>query len=167
MKRNLLLLLLAVLLTCEVAAAQLTEYKTTDTPGPGENIAQPCDYQATFPMGAGPVKAAWVTYDRGQDITRFYSDPAKPLSPMKTSFGWYGSIRVCDAVHKDHWGLPLWNVCDAHVAVSEKSLPTGEMPAGYFNTEKLAQEWLSYIKEPDHPKNSFPRPDDPTFGEPK
>jgi hypothetical protein len=74
MKRN-VLLLLSVLLTCEVAAAQLTEYKTTDTPRPGENIAQPCDYQATFPAGAGPVKAAWVTYDRGEDITRFYSDP--------------------------------------------------------------------------------------------
>lgn len=349
MKRN-LFLLLSVLLTCEVAAAQLMEYKTTDMPRPDENMAQPCDYKATFPIGAGPVKAAWVTYDRGADITRFYSDPdvlafakrnaiamvlaiqcpaihpstgeqgemdmhpehglgrslfsalnaigaesghpelgasklivlgfsgtgayfghflayapdrvlaavltnpgqtdpenvdkvvldangvavpvliivggrdtvggtgkpysfyqryhsqggpwvylvqnniphcciidtkgfildwlqevirvrkpdpAKPLSPMKITFGWYGSIHVCDAVYKDHWGLPLWNVCDAHVAVSEKGLPSGEMPAGYFTTEKLAHEWLSYIKQPDHPKNSFPRPDDPTFGEPK
>lgn len=349
MKRN-LFLFLSVLLTCEVAAAQLTEYKTTDVPRPGENIAQPCDYQATFPAGAAPVKAAWVTYDRGADITRFYSDPdvltfakrnaiamvlaiqcpashpstgeqgemdmhpedglgrslfsalsaigaqsghpelsasklillgfsgtgayfghflayapdrvlaailanpgqtdpenvdkvvldangvavpvliivggrdtvggtgkpyafykrhrsqggpwvylvqnniphcciintkgfildwlqevvrvrqpesTKPLSTMKITSGWYGSIRVCDAVYTDHWGLPLWNVCDAHVYASEKGIPSGEIPARYFTTEKLAHEWLSYIKQPEHPKNSFPRPDDPSFGEPK
>jgi pimeloyl-ACP methyl ester carboxylesterase len=74
MKRS-LVLLISVLLSCEVAAAQLTEYRTTDLPRPGENIAQPCDYKARFPAGAEPVKAAWVTYDRGADITRFYSDP--------------------------------------------------------------------------------------------
>ena len=94
-------------------------------------------------------------------------DAAKPLSPLELSRGWYGSIRVCDAVYNDHWGLPLWNVCDAHITDSEKGLPTGEMPAGHFTTEKLAQEWLSYIKQTEHPKNSFARPDDPTFGEPK
>src|ERR1700689_5133423 len=67
--------LLSFLLSCGSAAAQLHEYKATDVPRAGENIAQPCDYQATFPAGDRPVKAAWVTYDRGPDITRFYSDP--------------------------------------------------------------------------------------------
>jgi hypothetical protein len=36
-----------------------------------------------------------------------------------------------------------------------------------FSTESLAREWLYYIKQQDHPKNSFPRPNDPSFGEPK
>jgi len=63
--------------------------------------------------------------------------------------------------------LPLWNVCDAHVEHAAKALPSQEMPSGFFPTESLAREWLAYIKQPDHPKNSFPRPDDPSFGEPE
>jgi len=57
------------------AVAQLHQYKATEIPRAGENIAQPCDYQASFPAGHRAVKAAWVTYDRGPDITRYYSDP--------------------------------------------------------------------------------------------
>ena len=343
-------LLISLVLASGSATAQLHEYKATDKPRPGENIAQPCEYQASFPAGDRAVKAAWVTYDRGPDITRFYSDPdvlafakqndvamvlaiqcpasqpetgekgemdmnpehglgrslfsalnnigtesghpelglaklivlgfsgtgayfahfvayapdrvlaavltnpgqsdpenvdkitldqkgvavpeliivggrdaisgtakpynfykryrpqgalwiylvqnniphcciintkslvldwlqevirarrpspREPLSPMNSDTGWYGSIRPCEPVYTDHWGLPLWNVCDAHVARAEKDLPSQEMPAGFFPTESLAREWLSYIKQHDHPKNSFPRPQDPSFGEPK
>lgn len=94
-------------------------------------------------------------------------NPKKPLLPIDLSTGWYGSIQPCEVVYKDHWGLPLWNVCDAHVERSEKALPSQEMPAGFFPTESLAHEWLTYIKQQDHPKNSFPRPNDPAFGEPE
>jgi hypothetical protein len=342
--------LFSLLLGCGSAVAQLHQYKTTDMPRAGENIAQPCEYQASFPAGNRAVNAAWVTYDRGPDITRFYSDrdvlafakrndvamvlavqcpaskpstgevgemdmhpehglgrslfsalkalgkesghpelgaaklillgfsgtgayfshfvayapdrvvaailtnpgqtdpenvdnvtldekgvavpeliivggrdtvggtvkpynfykryrpqgapwvylvqnniphccvintksfmlgwvqevirarhpnPKRPLSPMNLNSGWYGSIRPCETVYKDHWGLPLWNVCDAHVERTEKALPSQEMPAGFFPTESLAREWVSYIEQQDHPKNSFPRPNDPSFGEPK
>ena len=96
-----------------------------------------------------------------------HPDPEKPLLPMNLSTGWYGSIRPCKVVYKDHWGLPLWDVCDAHVEYAGKALPSGEMPSGFFPTESLAREWLTYIKKPDHPKNSFPRPNDPAFGEPE
>jgi hypothetical protein len=76
---------------------------------------------------------------------------------MNSNSGWYGSIRPCEAVYSDHWGLPLWNVCDAHIERAEKDLPPQEMPAGFFPTEVLAREWLTYIKQRDHPKNSLPR----------
>jgi hypothetical protein len=329
------------------SSTQLREYKTTDTPRAGENIAQPCDYQAKFPAGSKAVKAAWVTYDRGPDITSFYSDsvvldfakrndlamvlaiqcpairtgevgemdmypehglgrslfsaltdlgkqsghpeladaklivlgfsgtgayfghfvafapdrvlaailtnpgqtdpdnvdkinldkrgiavpeliivgghdtiggtekpytffkrnyaqgspsvylvqnniphccindtrsfmldwlqevirarhpaPGKLLSPMNTERGWHGSIQPCKTVYNDHWGLPLWNVCDAHLARLQKSLPSEELPAGFFPAESLGQGWLTYIKQVNHPKNSFPRPKEPDFGEP-
>src|ERR1700737_2411230 len=65
----------AVLLMSGSAVAQLGQYKTTDPPRAGENIDQPCKYQASFPAGERRVKAAWVTYDRGPDITKFYFDP--------------------------------------------------------------------------------------------
>jgi hypothetical protein len=342
------LLLFSILLTCEFGVAQIKEYKTIDRPLTGENIAQPCEYEAVFPAGSKKVRAVCVTYDRGPDITNFYSDPdvlafakrndvamvlaiqcparhasekgemdmypehglgrslfsalstignqsghpelgeaklivlgfsgtgayfghfvafapdrilaailtnpgtddpnnvdkirldrrgvyvpaliivggvdvisgtvkpyafykrhrpkgapwvylvqnniphccinntkffildwlqdvmetrhpeaEKPLLPMDLSAGWYGSIKPCKIVYKDHWGLPLWNVCDAHIEKAGKHLPSGEMPSGFFSTKSLALEWLTYIKQPDHPKNSFPRPNDPAFGEPK
>jgi len=69
------LLLFVLLLALGSADAQLHQYKAADLPRAGENIAQPCDYQASFPAGDRAVKAAWVTYDRGPDITRYYSDP--------------------------------------------------------------------------------------------
>jgi len=342
------LTLLAVLFTSPTAHAQLQQYKAIDPPRPGENIAQPCQYEASFPAGDHPVKAAWVTYDRGPDITSFYTDPnvlafakkndlamvlahqcpaartsegeeemdmypehglgrslftalatlgtesshpelskAKlillgfsgigayfghfvayapdrvlaailtnpgqndpdnvdtikldpnaiavpelivagghdtvsgvvkpyafydhhraqkapwiflvqnniphccinnirpflldwlqavidarkptpdnPLHPMHPTSGWHGSIQPCPTPYKDHWGLPLWNVCDAHIARSSEALPKNEMPAAFFPTEALAHQWLVYIKQQDHPKTSFPRPDHPEFGEP-
>ena len=93
--------------------------------------------------------------------------PETPLLPMKLNSGSYGSIQPCPTPYKDHWGLPLWNVCDAHIQRAGKALTPKEMPAGYFPTKPLAREWLAYIKQENHPKNSFARPDDPTFGEPK
>jgi len=345
MKRG---LLLSILLAGGSAVAQLQDYKATVVPRAGENVAQPCDYFASFPAGRREVKAAWVTYDRGPDITHFYSDPEvlafarrndvamvlaiqcpakrasekgemdmypehglgrsllsalntigresghrelgkaklivlgfsgtgayfghfvafaparvlaailtnpgtddpnnidnirldekgtavpeliivggidtisgtvkpyafyehhrpkgapwvylvqnniphccinntksfmlhwlqkviqvrqpdpeKPLMPMNVSTGWYGSIRPCKVIYKDHWGLPLWNVCDAHIERITRDRPSGEMPAGFFPTEALAREWLAYVQQQDHPKNSFPRPQDPSFGAPK
>jgi hypothetical protein len=338
----------SLLLACGSAMAQLPEYKATIAPRAGENVAQPCDYRALFPAGDRKVRAAWVTYDRGPDITSFYSDPEvmafakrndlamvlaiqcpakhaseqgemdmypehglgrslfsaltkigmeshhaelgnaklivlgfsgtgayfghfvafapsrvlaailtnpgtddpnnvdkirldergvavpelivvggidtisgtvkpyafykqyrpkgspwvylvqnniphccinntksfilhwlqevievrqpdseQPLTPMNASTGWYGSIRPCQNVYKDHWGLPLWNVCDAHIVRTARGLPSGEMPAGFFLTESLAREWLAYVLQSEHPKNSFPRPQDPSFGAPK
>jgi dienelactone hydrolase len=341
-------LLLAVLVTSVPAVAQLHQYQTVDPPRAGENIDQPCSYQASFPAGTRPVKAAWVTYDRGPDITKFYFDPevlafaekndlavvlarqcpakrtaekgemdmypehglgrslftalealgqesghpelgkakliilgfsgtgayfghfvayapdrvlaailanpgqsdpdnidkitldakgiavpeliiaggrdtvsgvAKPyafyahhrahgapwiylvqnniphccsidtkpfmidwlqavidarrpypersLLPMDLHSGWYGSIQPCPTPYQDHWGLPLWNVCDAHIGRAGRALPPNEMPAAYLPTEALARAWLAYIRQQSHPKNSFARPDDPAFGEPK
>ena len=327
--------------------AQLQEFNATIPPRAGENVAQPCEYYATFPAGTAEVKAAWIIYDRGPDITRFYSDsdvlgfakrndlamvlasqcpakhwdekgemdlypehglgrslftalgtigkesghpelsqarlivlgfsgtgayfghfvtfapdrvlaailtnpgtnepnnlnrirldkkaaavpelivvggidtisgtskpyeffkhlggesasvyvvqnmiphccinntkpfmlhwldevihlrqpdPKKPLLSMNINHGWFGSFKPCKAVYKDHWGLPLWNVCDAHIAEDGNKLPSDEMPAGFFPSESLAREWLMYIKQPNHPKNSFPRPEDPWFGAPE
>lgn len=340
-------LVFLLLLTVGAAAAQLQQFKTVDAPQIGENIDQPCHYDASFPAGNKPVKAAWVTYDRGPDITAFYfdpdvlafaakndlamvlahqcpatrtpekgemdmypehglgrslftalhslgeesghpelaqaklivlgfsgtgayfghfvayapkrvlaailtnpgqsdpdnidkikldedgvavpeliiaggrdnvggvlkpyafydhhrsegapwvylvqnniphccinntrafmlhwlqavidqrkPDPQRPLLSMDLRSGWYGSIQPCPTPYKDHWGLPLWNVCEAHIERAGKALPNKEMPSGYFPTEALGREWLAFIKLPDHPKTSFSRPSDPNFGDP-
>lgn len=45
-------------------------------PLPDEDFAGPCHYDLTLPAGKSSVRAVWVTYDRGRDIMKFYSDPS-------------------------------------------------------------------------------------------
>ena len=58
-----------------VSLVQAQSYETTVAPLPTENFAAPCQYEMTLPAGARAVRAAWVIFDRGRDITKFYSDP--------------------------------------------------------------------------------------------
>lgn|GEM_PF-1295486 len=68
--RRILILLLAA-----ASLGDAQSFKTTVTPFPGEDIAGPCHYDITFPAGHRTVRAVWVTFDRGRDIMKFYSDP--------------------------------------------------------------------------------------------
>src|ERR1039457_6458054 len=50
-------------------------FETTVAPLASETLAGPCDYDLTLPAGRRAVRAVWVTFDRGEDIMKFYSDP--------------------------------------------------------------------------------------------
>jgi dienelactone hydrolase len=50
-------------------------YRTAVVPLPIEDFVGTCHYDIKFPAGKHAVRAVWVTYDRGRDIMRFYSDP--------------------------------------------------------------------------------------------
>lgn len=50
-------------------------FKTTVVPLPSETFAGPYQYELTLPAGPHTVHAVWVTFDRGRDIMKFYSDP--------------------------------------------------------------------------------------------
>jgi dienelactone hydrolase len=65
--------LIALLLVTSLARAQ--SFETTVTPLAGETFAGPCRYELTLPAGKRTVRAVWVTFDRGLDIMKFYSDP--------------------------------------------------------------------------------------------
>lgn len=56
--------------------AQAQSFETAVNPLPSENLAGPCHYDLTLPAGRGMVRSVWVTFDRGRDIMKFYSDPA-------------------------------------------------------------------------------------------
>jgi len=94
---------LSLLLACGSAMAQLPEYKATIAPRAGENVAQPCDYRALFPAGERKVKAAWVTYDRGPDITGFYSDPEVMAFAKRNDLAMVLAIQ-CPAKHASEQG---------------------------------------------------------------
>lgn len=70
--RGILSLCLALL---SVSLVHAQSYETTVAPLPAENLAAPCRYEMTLAAGGRTVRAAWITFDRGRDIMKFYSDP--------------------------------------------------------------------------------------------
>jgi hypothetical protein len=67
----LLLLTVAPLATGE---ARPSEFKTTVEPLRDENLIGPCAFELSIPSPTKRVRAAWITYDRGFDIAKYYSD---------------------------------------------------------------------------------------------
>ena len=64
-----------VLLVCLMSSfAQGQSYETSVSPIIGETMAGPCTYDLTLPAGGRSIQAVWVTFDRGLDIMKFYSD---------------------------------------------------------------------------------------------
>ncbi|MCU1285649.1 MAG: hypothetical protein JWO13_1999 [Acidobacteriales bacterium] len=63
-----------IVLLALIASARAQSFETTVDPISGETFAGPCHYQLTLPAGSNVIRAVWVTFDRGRDITRFYSD---------------------------------------------------------------------------------------------
>src|SRR5580658_6216426 len=49
-------------------------FQTTAAPAPGEDLARACHYDLTLVTGKKPINGIWVIYDRGPQITSFYSD---------------------------------------------------------------------------------------------
>jgi dienelactone hydrolase len=80
----------------------------------------------------------------------------EPLRPIDARNGWVGFIRPCGPNGKDSKGEPLWNVCAASVQRGHSRTPNDELPAAWFPTNRLALDWLTFIREQKHPLNSFP-----------
>jgi hypothetical protein len=57
------------------ANALAQSFQTTVQPQPKEDLAQSCHYELTLVAGKQKVHGVWVIYDRGPQITSFYSDP--------------------------------------------------------------------------------------------
>ena len=57
------------------AAAQTTRYETAVKPAPDEDIARNCRYELTLPNPARPIRAVWVIFERGREVTTLYRDP--------------------------------------------------------------------------------------------
>jgi hypothetical protein len=99
-----------------------------------------------------PLIVEWLT----QMIKLRQPTPGRPLTTLDQRGGWYGFIRPCEAVAKDYWGEPLWNVCDASVQSSRLPTPHDQFPSGWFPTHRLAMDWAMFIRQQTHPADSFP-----------
>jgi hypothetical protein len=52
------------------------EFATTVVARADENLAENCTFKMTIPAPDNPVRAVWLTYDRGFDIMKYYDDRA-------------------------------------------------------------------------------------------
>jgi hypothetical protein len=57
------------------AQTHLQEFATTVVARSDENLAESCTFKMTIPAPDKPVRAVWLTYDRGFDIMKYYDDP--------------------------------------------------------------------------------------------
>jgi dienelactone hydrolase len=57
------------------AAAQTARYETLVKPAQDEDIARDCGYELTLPNPTRPIRAVWVIFERGSELTTFYRDP--------------------------------------------------------------------------------------------
>jgi len=65
--------LASVLLAPLLCLSQIPEDRTTRvTPQPGEDLLNPCEYRLALPNSPQPVRAAWIIFDRGLDMSAFY-----------------------------------------------------------------------------------------------
>jgi dienelactone hydrolase len=74
--RRLLLACIVSVAVRSTAQIHSPEFATTVVPRAGENLAENCTFKMTIPSMDKPVRAVWLTYDRGFDIMKYYDDPA-------------------------------------------------------------------------------------------
>lgn len=67
------LILLALLLFTRGALGQ-QEFKTSVQPLGSENLRTACSFELWLPPSITRLSAVWITYDRGRDVTRYYTD---------------------------------------------------------------------------------------------
>jgi hypothetical protein len=66
--------IVSIMLFVSAALGSAQSFKTTVVPLPEEDFAGPCHYDLTLPAEKHMIRAVWITYDRGLDIMKFYSD---------------------------------------------------------------------------------------------
>jgi hypothetical protein len=113
----------------------------------------------TFSVQTSPKCCVrFMTSSRGcpSRVTQLQGDNLDPDRRFSCSLGWQGFIRPCETARRDHWGETLWNVCGALVQSVDLPTPKDRVPAGWFPTHRFALDWLAFIRQKEHPEDSFP-----------
>jgi hypothetical protein len=67
--------LLASMCAGRAAGAPGTVFQISVAAQPDEDLAAACQYEMTLTDPSRPVRGAWVIFDRGRDMLRYYGDP--------------------------------------------------------------------------------------------
>ncbi len=96
-----------------------------------------------------PLMLAWL-----DEMLRLQTQGGLDRKRIKDA--WIGSIQPCPTDRRDHWGEPLWDVCDASIHPARSATQAGEQPSAWFPNHRLAMDWLAFIRQKNHPADSFP-----------
>jgi len=69
--------------------------------------------------------------------------------------GWFGFIRTEENETKDLWGGTNWSVSTA-TTERRPTPPRGMIPAGWLPSHRFAKQWVSFVRQPEHPITSLP-----------
>ena len=78
------------------------------------------------------------------------------LRRVDSNRGWNAFIATRETETKDDWGAKTLEVSDAKIQRSGLAPPHDMISAGWLPNHRVAKEWLSFVKRPEHPVTSLP-----------
>ena len=78
------------------------------------------------------------------------------LHPIDSRKGWKAFIATQETETKDTWGEKTSELTKARIQRSAARPPQNMIPAGWLPNHQVAKEWLSFVKQPEHPATSMP-----------
>lgn len=82
--------------------------------------------------------------------------PDGTLRPVDRQKGWNAFISTQETETKDTWGEKTSELAKAHIQRSAAHPPRNMIPAGWLPNHRVAKEWRSFVKRPEHPATSMP-----------
>ena len=82
--------------------------------------------------------------------------PDGTLRPLDSKTGRRAFIATRETETKDTWNERTSELTNAQIEHSAKNPPRNMIPAGWLPNHKVAKEWLSFVKQPEHPATSLP-----------
>jgi|ERR1700677_194982 hypothetical protein len=79
------------------------------------------------------------------------SSSGKPPRRIDQREGWLTFLKTQETETRDSFGLKTFEVVDARIQKSDRSIPQGWISAGGLPNHALAEEWLSFVRQPQHP----------------
>jgi dienelactone hydrolase len=73
------------------------------------------------------------------------------LRNMNQNDGWLALIKTQDTKIVDSFGLMTFDLADSKIQKSRGTVPQGWLPSGWISNHTLAQKWLSFVRQPQHP----------------
>jgi len=82
---------------------------------------------------------------------RLPNSPSEPLRRMNQFNGWQLFLKTRETGIKDSFGLRTFEVAEARVQKSNLPIPKDTIAAGWLPNHALAQEWVSFVQQRQHP----------------
>jgi hypothetical protein len=70
---------------------------------------------------------------------------------MNSRKGWLAFVKTRETDIKDSFGLRTFEVVEARIQPSKQAVPQGWKAAGWLPSRALALQWLSFVRQKQHP----------------